>query len=110
MKSKYLFFISAIIASVLYACSGGGSSSTQTGNAAAGSEGQNIFETNCAVCHGNDGTAGIANAANLNVSRLDSAAVKQVISNGKNAMPAFGSQLSDDELHKLVSYVLALRQ
>jgi mono/diheme cytochrome c family protein len=108
MKSNYIFLIAAVATTAFYACSGGGSSSSQNGNAAQ-SEGQGLFVSKCAVCHGSDGTAGIANAANLNMSRLDSAAVHQVISNGKNAMPAFGNQLSEEELHKLVSYVLTLR-
>jgi mono/diheme cytochrome c family protein len=116
MKPKYLFLVSTALAIVFYACSGGSSSSTQTGNtpqssnASTANEGQDLFEAKCAVCHGSDGTAGIGNAADLNISRLDSAATKQMITNGKNTMPSFGSQLSVDELDKLVSYVHTLRQ
>jgi len=114
INPKYLVSATIAIAVVLYACSGGSSSSTsgnvpQSGNTSGGNEAQAMFETKCAICHGSDGTAGIGNAANLKTSGLDQAAIQQVIANGKNAMPAFGSQLSDDELQKLAAYVLTLR-
>lgn len=63
-----------------------------------------VYEQKCATCHGSDGTAGIAGATNLQQSRSDSLSVIRIISNGKNAMPSFKSLLSEEEIHKLVSY------
>lgn len=71
--------------------------------------GQALFETRCASCHGPDGTAGIANAANLQTSTLNQEALLQIIANGRNAMPAFKGQLSEAELNSLARYVLSLR-
>ncbi len=71
---------------------------------------KDLFEKKCATCHGNDGTAGIGNAANLQTSQSDSASVTQQISNGKNAMPSFKSQLSGVEVQRLRNYVFTLRK
>jgi mono/diheme cytochrome c family protein len=69
-----------------------------------------LYSEKCEACHGADGTAGIAGAANLKVSRVDSAIVSLQIANGKNAMPAFKGQLSADETSKIAHYVLGLRK
>ena len=69
-----------------------------------------IYKQKCAACHGSDGTAGIAGATNLRQSKSDSLSVIQIISNGKNAMPSFKSQLIKEEIHKLVNYLYSLRK
>ena len=69
-----------------------------------------IYEQKCAACHGSDGTAEIANATNLQTSKSDSLSVIQTISNGKNAMPSFKSQLPEKEIQKLVNYLYSLRK
>jgi mono/diheme cytochrome c family protein len=74
-----------------------------------GAPGQALFEARCASCHGADGTAGIANAANLQTSTLNQGALLQTIANGRNAMPAFKGQLSEGELNSVADYVLRLR-
>ena len=73
-------------------------------------EGENLFEEKCTACHGSDGTAGIANAANLQLSKLDSVLVIQTISNGKRAMPSFKNQLTEAEINKLAHYISTLRK
>ena len=57
--------------------------------------GEALYESKCSVCHGSDGTAGIAGAANLQVTPLDTVALRRVIADGRNAMPAFKSNLSE---------------
>jgi len=69
-----------------------------------------IYQQKCIACHGSDGTAGIANAANLQKSVLDSVSVIKVISEGKNGMPSFSSQLTREEIRKLSRYVRSLRK
>ncbi|WP_118972928.1 c-type cytochrome [Taibaiella koreensis] len=75
-----------------------------------GNKGKTGFKHNCATCHGSDGTAGIGNAANLKVSRIDSVSIVSIISKGKNAMPAFGSQLTQEEVAAITSYIITLRE
>lgn len=72
--------------------------------------GQLLFEQKCAACHGADGTAGISNAANLQTSRMDSAAIIKLINEGKNNMPSFASQLSAEQIKMLAGYILTLRK
>jgi mono/diheme cytochrome c family protein len=73
------------------------------------SESQILFDQKCSMCHGKDGTAGIGNAADLQASRADSTTSLQIIMNGKGSMPSFKSQLSEQQIHKLVNYVFNLR-
>jgi len=72
--------------------------------------GKTIFGEKCIVCHGADGTAGIAHAANLQTSGIDSLSVTHTVTHGKNAMPAFDSQLSAGEIEQVTAYVLSLRK
>lgn len=72
--------------------------------------GKRIFEEKCVACHGNDGTAGIANAANLQTSKLDINSLASTISNGRGAMPSFKNQLTEEEIENLASYAQTLRK
>lgn len=72
--------------------------------------GEKIFEAKCVACHGNDGTAGIANAANLQTSQLSNAAIVNTVSNGRGGMPSFKSQLSEGDIQDLANYVITLRK
>jgi len=72
--------------------------------------GETIFLAKCVACHGADGTAGIANAANLKTSQLDSTLIIQTITNGRGGMPSFKNGLTEDEIHKLKDYVYSLRK
>jgi len=87
-------------------------SQTETGKPIANpvNSGKLLFEEKCAVCHGPDGTAGISNAANLQKSQLDTNSILQVITQGKNAMPAFAEQLSPEEIKQIANYAITLRK
>lgn len=74
--------------------------------------GAKIFNSNCAACHVNGGNAVMANK-NLKKEALaqfgmnsEEAIIKQV-TNGKNAMPAFKSRLTSDQIQAVANYVLA---
>lgn len=83
-------------------------------DAAAGSA---MFQTKCAMCHGQDGS-GSAVGKSMNVPDLRSAGVQkmpdaqlaQIISEGKGGMPPFKSSLSEDQIHSLVAHVRSLGQ
>jgi cytochrome c553 len=91
---------------------GAGTSSVQKQNSHPATENsvKLVYESKCAACHGSDGQAGIANAANLQTSQSDSLYVISTILNGKGAMPSFKNGLSETEIQKLVSYVYGLRK
>ena len=76
--------------------------------------GAELFQTNCAVCHGADGTGNqMLGAPNLTddswlYGRGESTII-ETITNGRNGvMPAWGNFLDDDKVHILASYVWSL--
>src|SRR3954468_2981310 len=73
--------------------------------------GEAIFNSNCAFCHGTDGSGGCGPnlRGSLRTGNSD-ADIAKVISNGipGTAMPKFG--LEDDELKSIVMYVQSLRK
>jgi len=82
---------------------------------AAPTDAAGLFKSKCAVCHGPDG-AGTSLGTRLKAPDLRSkevqdqtpAAMTQVITAGKNNMPAFGNRLDKDQIQKLVDYVRTL--
>lgn len=72
--------------------------------------GEVLYESKCSMCHGSDGTAGIAGAANLQQTPLDSVALERVIADGRNAMPAFKTSLSETEIQHLAGYIMTLKK
>lgn len=121
---RFYLLLSICICTLLYACNGNSSLKDNHSavkpikneiiGAAEHPEGtdstQLLFEQKCAACHGSDGTAGIANAANLQASKLDSASIIKIIIAGKGVMPSFSAQLTKRELEALANYMLTLRK
>jgi mono/diheme cytochrome c family protein len=73
--------------------------------------GEKVFSTNCSVpyCHGPNGTAG--RAPKLVGHSFTARDLTNTVSNGiaNKGMPAFGKQLSSDDLDSVVGYVMTLR-
>ena len=75
--------------------------------------GEQLFDANCAACHAGGQNVimpekTLEKAAleqYLDGGRSEASVVKQV-TNGKNAMPAFGGRLADDEIGDLAAYVI----
>ena len=75
------------------------------GDSAAGEE---IFVANCGSCHtleeaGTSGNIG----PNLDDSSFDQGAVEVQVTNGGGGMPAFGGQLSEEEIQNVAAFVVA---
>jgi cytochrome c551 len=65
-----------------------------------------LFSDNCSSCHGADGTGGNGGPDLTTIpSAQDVAAVVEQITNGGGGMPAFGGQLSEEEIQALAQYV-----
>jgi cytochrome c6 len=74
--------------------------------------GQRLYLTHCAGCHGQTGLSTMPNAPNLSRSeRLNQPdpVVVDKIRSGINAMPPFLGILKDNEIYDVVSYVRTLR-
>jgi outer membrane protein assembly factor BamB/mono/diheme cytochrome c family protein len=90
------------LAAATAACSDDDSSTSP-----ASTTGAEVFASNCATCHGADGSGGQGPALGDGVvaAKLTEAETLAVVTNGRNAMPAFEDQLSADELDAVVAYV-----
>ena len=75
-------------------------------------KGQEIFEANCSACHAG-GNNVIMPDKNLRKEKLEEnnmnsvKAITYQVTNGKNAMPAFGGRLADNDIEDVANYVLA---
>jgi quinohemoprotein ethanol dehydrogenase len=75
---------------------------TGTANLVAGRQ---VYEQTCVVCHGEDGKGGHVGAASL-AELKDVAATIQVVSAGRNAMPAFSTSLSPEQIRDVSAFVV----
>jgi mono/diheme cytochrome c family protein len=84
-------------------------------SAAAQSDGQKLFDTNCAKCHGPDGSGNTVVGKAVGAKDLGSAEAKKMtdaeihtqIEQGKNNMPPFSGTLSKAQIDSLVPIVRA---
>ena len=73
--------------------------------------GEQIFSANCAACHAGGNNA-IMPEKTLKKDALEEYSMKSVeaittqVKNGKNAMPAFGGRLTDEDIDNVAHYVL----
>lgn len=76
------------------------------------------FTSNCAVCHGADGSGntpagkhfGARDLRGTHVKDLTDAQIQQVITDGRKAMPAYGKDLSAEQIKGLVQYIHELQK
>nr|YP_010330433.1 cytochrome c553 [Rhodella violacea]UNJ18149.1 cytochrome c553 [Rhodella violacea] len=74
--------------------------------------GEQIFTANCAACHAG-GNNVIMPEKTLKKEALEQygmkseSAITTQVTNGKNAMPAFGGRLSDTDIEDVANYVLS---
>nr|YP_010904193.1 cytochrome c553 [Catenella fusiformis]WCH57444.1 cytochrome c553 [Catenella fusiformis] len=86
--------------------------STQSSLAADLDAGEEIFTANCSACHlgGNNLIMPEKTLQNdvLEKNEMNSVtAITTQVKNGKNAMPAFGGRLADEDIDNVANYVLA---
>lgn len=97
-----LVLVLTLLSAPLAACGG------DDGTSGAGGEtsGQAIYEANCARCHGPNGEGGVGmplgDGAVVDSLSLDGQV--EVITDGRNGMPAFGDQLSDEQIRAVAVY------
>lgn len=73
------------------------------GEAPVAMDGKSLYEANCALCHGGDGKLGMAGALDLSKTALDVPGIKEVIVNGRGAMPP--AQVSNEQAAAIADYV-----
>src|ERR1700721_2884136 len=84
--------------------------------AAARADGAGDFKAKCAMCHGADGAGSTPTGKALKVRDLGSADVQgqtdaqltEIITSGKDKMPAYKGKFTDDQIRGLVVYIRSL--
>lgn len=77
------------------------------------SAGETLFKSKCAACHGPDGKGEVPMGKKLGAHDLNSAEVQkqsdaqltEVVTKGKNKMPAYEGKLSKEQIAELVAYI-----
>ena len=86
---------------------GGGGQGRGGGPVAANASGAEIYKAKCG-CHGPDGKGGRAPVLTA-LSGDPDEKLTATIHDGKQKMPAFGSQLTDAQIKKVVAYIKAFK-
>ena len=75
-----------------------------------------LYKSKCASCHGADGTGsamgkkmGAHDFTTADVQKMSDAELTDIITNGKNKMPKYGS-LKPEEVKGLVAYIRTLKK
>ena len=83
----------------------GGGGGGGGGDAAAGQE---VFVANCGSCHTLEQAGTTGNVGpNLNDSSFDQGSVEEQVTSGGGGMPAFGGQLSEEQIQDVAAFVVA---
>jgi len=95
-----------LCATALLAC---GNISSGAVSEAPPSEGEMLYNTNCAMCHGRQGDLGMSGAKDLVSSILPYDEVVAIVTHGKNGMMPYGGTLSKKQIEAVSDHVLTLR-
>ncbi|HWO32575.1 MAG TPA: cytochrome c [Candidatus Acidoferrum sp.] len=82
----------------------------------ASAQSADVFKAKCAGCHGADGTGsamgkkmGAHDFTSADVQKMSDAELTDIITNGKNKMPKYGS-LKPEDIKGLVAYIRTLKK
>src|SRR5579863_2258111 len=75
-----------------------------------------VYKAKCAACHGEDGKGTTAAGVKLgahdftspDVQKQTDAQLVDIVTNGKNKMPAYKGKIPDDQIKGLVAYIRGL--
>ncbi|MGZ4778778.1 MAG: c-type cytochrome [Thermoanaerobaculia bacterium] len=85
---------------------------------AAGSDGAALYKAKCTMCHGADGAGQTPTGKSMKLRDLRSDEVQKktdleltkLIAGGKGKMPAYGKQLSSDDIQAIIAHIRTLKQ
>lgn len=70
--------------------------------------GLTIYQKQCMMCHGENGDAGLAGAANLKKCALNEVQISDILLKGRGSMPKF-NYLSQSETKAVIAYISTLK-
>ncbi len=118
MKHVFFILLLVMVAASYPALLGATSLITRPGSVPAANAAQ-IYEKQCASCHGKDGRAKtikgkLKHARNFTDAewqgKVSDERIFNSINNGKEKMPAYGKKLSQEQIEALVTYVRAFKK
>lgn len=96
---------------VSYSCTSAPKAPESAGTEEQAPSGKELFEQNCASCHGTDGKLGNSGAKDLTKSNLSDPEILKIIEEGKNGMPPMKGILETDEnIVSVQEYIKKLRK
>jgi cytochrome c6 len=76
-----------------------------------------LYKSKCAACHGADGSGsamgkklGAHDFQTAEGQKMSDAELSDIITNGKNKMPAYGKSLKAEDIKGLVAYIRTLKK
>jgi cytochrome c6 len=75
-----------------------------------GSKGEELFNTNCTLCHGRNGDLGMGGAKDLTVSVLTREQMIAMVTTGKGAMMPYKNVLTPKQIEAVVDHARKLRK
>ncbi len=111
MKYLKITVVFIFIDFAVFACSSGSSKRKEFNIAESKSYEASLFRQNCAICHGSEANGKEMEDRIIPSLRYGVAATKseeeiyQQIKEGKDAMPAFKNQLTEEEIQRMVRFV-----
>ena len=93
---------------LLLACGSATADGTTMADSADKSPGEQVFNMNCALCHGRDGKLGLNAAKDLTASTLTKAEMVAMVRQGKGTMMPYKDVLSAKEIDAVVDHVRTL--
>lgn len=81
-------------------------------------DGAATFKAKCAMCHGADGTGktpmgeklGIRDFHSADVQKQTDAQLAEIITKGKNKMPAYDGKLTKEQVDQVVAFIRTLKK
>jgi cytochrome c6 len=77
--------------------------------AKSGPSGASIYRNRCITCHGANGRMGNNGAKKLPESELNVAQRAEVVTHGRNIMPAFEDMLTPEEIQAVAEFTMTLK-
>lgn len=107
MRSKpSLGLLAAVVAAGTLGACGGASTSTSSAPSDGTAVGKQLFSQRCAACHSlADANSNATIGPNLDEARASTQRIEDQVRNGGGAMPAFESQLDDEQIRAVAAYV-----
>jgi cytochrome c6 len=96
---------------LFFSCQTGSESTKEISQQTPAEQGASLYTMHCAQCHGEDGKLGSSGAKDLSISKLSDQKIRQLITNGKGAMPPMKALLeTDTNIQLVLSHIKALRK